>query len=423
MSEDDKNRSEAKPGNGAPSEARAESAPPRRRRWLRTSLLVLGPLAVLVVGAYIYMNTGRYSETDNAYVKSDMVLVSAEVGGPIKRIAVRENERVQAGDVLFEIDDAPYRVLVKRGESQVEAVQSFVTGLEHSYKQQLEQLELAKIDVAYNEHELERQQGLAARKLGTEADVDSARHDFEVAKQQIPIIEQALAQLRAQIGGQIAPELGSQMATLGAQTAPELGTQIAPELGGHGELGGNSFFDGNAAYRTVKSMLEDAKLDLAHTIVRAPFDGIVSHVPTVGHYVAPGSPVMSLVSDHDVWVEANYKETELTHVEPGQPVTIRIDTYPDHEWRGKVESISPATGSEFSVIPAQNASGNWVKVAQRIPVRISVDVRPGDPPLRAGMSAIVEIDTGFERPAPRFLSFLSVLRTSSVAEAAPVERY
>jgi membrane fusion protein (multidrug efflux system) len=394
---DDKNGSEVTPAEHTADEARAESAPQRPRRWLRTLLLVLGPVLVALAGAFIYMNSGRYVETDNAYVKSDTVLLGAEVAGPIKRVAVRENERVHASDVLFEIDDAPYRVMVERGESQVAAVESFIESLQASYEQQLEQLELAKIDIAYYERELERQQGLAARQLGTEADVDEARHDLEVARQQIPIIEQALAQLRAQIGGKIAPGLDG------------------------GELvGGTTLFHGNAAYRTVKAMLEDAKLDLARTIVHAPFDGVVTRVPTVGHFVSPGSPVLAVVSDHKVWVEANFKETQLTHVEPGQAVAIRIDTYPDHEWRGEVETISPATGSEFAVIPAQNASGNWVKVAQRIPVRISVDVRPGDPQLRAGMSAIVEIDTGFERQAPSFLSFLSILRTASIAEAAPV---
>jgi membrane fusion protein (multidrug efflux system) len=357
---------------------------PRRKRWLRSALLVLGPLLVVVVAAFIYMNSGRYVETDNAYVKSDTVLITAEVTGPIKRVAVRENHQVRAGEVLFEIDPAPYEVKVERGESQVAAVESFIESLEASYEQQMEQLELARINVAYFGRELERQQGLAARRLGTEADVDKARHDLEVAEQQIPIIEQALAQLRAQIGG-----------------------QIVVSHNGSAPIDAAALFTGNAAYRTVQSMLDDAKLDLAHTVVYAPYDGIVSRVPVVGHFVSAGAPVLALVADRDLWVEANFKETQLTHVEPGQAVVIHIDTYPDHEWRGEVETISPATGAEFSVIPAQNASGNWVKVAQRIPVRIRVVADPGDPQLRAGMSAIVEIDTRFNRPAPSFLSFLS----------------
>jgi membrane fusion protein (multidrug efflux system) len=133
-------------------------------------------------------------------------------------------------------------------------------------------------------------------------------------------------------------------------------------------------------------------------------------VPAVGNYFARGAPVMGVVSNSEVWIEANYKETELTHIEAGQATVVRLDTYPNLEWRGRVESISPATGSEFSVIPVQNASGNWVKVAQRIPVRIAIEVRPDDPPLRAGMSAIVEIDSHFERQVPEYLSFLNVLK-------------
>lgn len=348
-----------------------------RRRWLRLSLFALGPLFVLFCGGYLYMNSGRYTETDNAYVKATTALISVEVAGKISRVAVRENERVRAGDVLFEIDDGPYRVAVERAESQLEAVHAFIAGLHASYRKGLEELKLAHTNVAFAERELAREQSLADERLGSEVDLDQARHDLDIARQQIPIVEQTLAQLRAQLGG-------------------ETGLNV----------------DTHAAYRTVKSMLDDAILDLDHTVVRAPFDGVASRVPTGGSYVTPGVAVMGLVSNDDVWIEANYKETELTHVEVGQPVVVRIDTYPDQEWRGVVESISQATGAEFSVIPAQNASGNWVKVAQRIPVRIAVDIRPGDPPFRAGMSAIVEIDTGFERPAPKYLSFLKALQVS-----------
>jgi membrane fusion protein, multidrug efflux system len=190
--------------------------------------------------------------------------------------------------------------------------------------------------------------------------------------------------------------------------------QLRAQLGGEVHEG----LEGHPAFRTVKSMLEKAKLDLARTVVRAPFDGVVGRTPLVGHYVAAGAPVISLVAERGMWIEANYKETELTHIQPGQPVVIRIDAYPDSEWYGDVESISPATGAEFSVIPAQNASGNWVKVAQRIPVRIALREAADTPVLRTGMSAIVEIDTGFERRPPRFLGFLQTLRVTEPAHAA-----
>jgi membrane fusion protein (multidrug efflux system) len=273
--------------------------------------------------------------------------------------------------VLFEIDDDSYRAALDRAASQLEAVSSFIRGLEASYRQALEQLELAKINVAYAEREVAREQALAEKELGSERDLDTAEHNLDSARQQIPIIEQQLAQLRAQLGGK-----------------------------------GHVSVQDHPAYRVAKAAFDNAELELAWTTVRAPIDGVVSHVPLVGAYAAPGAPVMSVVSSDRLWVEANFKETQLTHVEVGQPVVVRVDTYKNHDWRGSVESISPATGAEFSVIPAQNASGNWVKVAQRIPVRISLDGPKDGLVLRAGMSTVVEIDTGYQREAPEFLGFL-----------------
>jgi membrane fusion protein, multidrug efflux system len=355
-----------------PANAGAARAPAQSRRGrLRASLLLLGPIVVLAVAGYVYMKSGRYASTDNAYVKSDKVIVSAEVSGPITHVEVHENEHVKKNDVLFVIDDGPYRVALERAEAQLAAVDSFIESLEASYRQRLEQLELARMNVAYTEHELERETGLAERGLGSDVDVDRARHEYDVARQQIPILNEALAQLRAQLGGDL-----------------EAGIRAHP------------------AYRAAKSAVDGAKLDLELTVVRAPFGGVASRVPVTGQYVAPGTAAMSIVADGNAWIEANFKETDLAHVEVGQPARILIDTYPDRDWRGTVESIGQATGAEFSVIPAQNASGNWVKVTQRIPVRISVRVAENDPTLRSGMSSTVEIDTGYQRPAPKFLSFL-----------------
>jgi membrane fusion protein (multidrug efflux system) len=357
------------PKTPANAETASSGAPPRRRkRALRLVLLVLGPLLVLVAGAYLYLTSGRYVGTENAYVKSDKVVVSPEVAGPITRVDVRENQRVEAGDVLFVIDDRPYHVTVEGAEAQLHAVESFLNGLKASYRRTLEQLSLARTNLAYAQRELNRQRSLAERQLASDSDVDKAQHDVEVAQKQIPITEQSLAQIRAQLGGASDVSLATQ-----------------------------------PAYIAMKARRDSAALDLKHTVVRAPFAGVASKVPVAGQYVAPGSAVMSIVKDYGVWVEANFKETDLTHVCPGQSVSIHVDTYPDREWHGRVESISEATGAEFSVIPPQNATGNWVKITQRIPIRIAVPVEEDDPVLRSDMSATVEIDTGFKRALPKFL--------------------
>jgi len=364
------------PSTPAPPAAATPAAPPRpapvrNRRIVRRTLLTLGPVAVLAVGGYFYFMSGRFIETDNAYVKADVAFVAAQVAGPIANVAVRENQRVKQGDILFTIDDRSFQVALQRAHAQLGAINDLVESFRAGYRETTEQLALARTTAAYQEREYERLSELAKRKLTSEVAVDDARQKRDVAHQQIQVTEQALEAARARLGGGPDRPLTEQ-----------------------------------AAYQAAKSMFDAATLEVEHTVVRAPFDGIASKVPTVGQYVAPGAPILSIVSDHDMWIEANYKETELTHVAPGQPVDIELDTYPGRTWRGSVESISQATGAEFSVIPAQNATGNWVKVAQRIPVRIAVQVAANDPELRVGMSAIVTIDTGYERPAPAIVRAL-----------------
>jgi membrane fusion protein (multidrug efflux system) len=361
---------------------RSPAAAPRpRQRLVRRTLLVLGPLVVIVGAIYVYLTTGRFVSTDNAYVKSDVGIVSAQISGPIVEVAVRENQPVAQGDVLFKIDDEPFRVKMQQVDAELGAVRDYVEGIRASYRQKLSQLELDKTNAVYQKRDFERLQSLAAKQLASQQAVDDARQKSDVANQTVVVSERALDQIRAQLGGDADKPLTEQ-----------------------------------AAYLALKAMRDTAVLDLERTVVRAKLDGIASKVPVVGQYVAPGTPIMSVVSNQEKWIEANFKETDLTHVVVGQPVTITLDTYPDREWRGRVQSISQATGAEFSVIPAQNATGNWVKVTQRIPVRVSIDMRAGDPELRVGMSADVKIDTGYERPAP---GFLTMLRPARVAEAAP----
>jgi membrane fusion protein (multidrug efflux system) len=373
----------APPANGAAAPA-AEGAPPTKsltRRIVRTTLLLAGPLIALTVGGYVYYTSGRIVETDNAYVKADVGIVSAEVAGPIVSVNVRENQRVAAGEVLFTIDARPFEVALTRADAQLAAINDFVESTRASYRHAMEQLELARTNAAYEQREFARLSALAQRELASETDVDEARHDRDVAVQEIQVTERTLDQIRARLGGDLERPVTEQ-----------------------------------AAYLAAKSTRDAAALDLEHTIVRAPFAGIASKLPTLGQYVAPGAPVMSVVADRGMWIEANYKETELTHVAAGQLVDITLDTYPDRVWRGRVESISQATGAEFAVIPAQNATGNWVKVAQRIPVRIAIEQHADDPELRAGMSAIVAIDTGHERPAPAWVRALLPSRPAFAAD-------
>jgi len=327
--------------------------------------------SVLVVGGYFYFMSGRFIETDNAYVKADVAVVAAQVAGPITNVAVHENQRVKQGDILFTVDDRSFQVALQRARAQLGAINDLVESFRAGYRQTTEQLALERTTAAYQQREYERLDELAKRKLTSDVVVDDARQKRDVANQQIQITERALEASRARLGG-----------------------------------GPDRPITEQAAYQAAKSMFDTAALDVEHTVVRAPFDGIASKVPTLGQYVAPGGPIMIIVADQHMWIEANYKETELTHVAVGQPVDIELDTYPGRTWRGNVESISQATGAEFSVIPAQNATGNWVKVAQRIPVRIAVDTESNDPALRVGMSAIVTIDTGYERPAPALVRAL-----------------
>lgn len=346
--------------------------PARPRRWLRRSLLLLGPLVVAVVGGYVYVTGGRYVSTENAYVQADKVMITAEVSGLIPEVAVRENQRVVKGDVLFRIDDRPYRIALAEVEARLAGVRDEIMSLKASYRQKQEELALARSDLAFAETEFERQSKLVATNAVSRAKFDAARHDLEVARQRIRVTEQEIAQIRAQLAGD-----------------PDIAVERHPR------------------YLAAKAAVDRAGLDLERTVVRAPFAGIASHTPQVGQQVignaAFSNPVMSLVADTGAWIEANFKETDLTHVRPGQAVTIHVDTYPDRAWRGTVESLSQATGAEFSVIPPQNATGNWVKVVQRFPVRIAVETNGDGPSLRAGMSTMVEIDTGRRRPLPGFV--------------------
>ena len=341
---------------------RPVSAGKSRRVWPRIVLLTLGPLAVLAVAATIYFSGGGTVSTDNAYVHASIVEVTAQVSGPVDTVMVRDNQRVAAGEVLFKIDRQPFEIALREADAALDHARSEVVALKASYRQKMQEIALAKSDRAFAEREWHRQRDLAAQNVASRAKLDQARHDYDVAARKLAILSEDLSRIAAALHGD--PEIKA---------------------------------DDHPAVREVLARLDAARLDLERTVIRAPIAGVVSEAPRLGQYVAAGSPVFSLVADDGLWIEANFKETALTHLRPGQPVRIEVDTYPGRRWSGAVDSVSQATGAVMSVLPAQNSSGNWVKVVQRIPVRIAIDAGLGAPALRAGMSADVTIETGHKR--------------------------
>lgn len=337
----------------------AEAVEDSRRLKLRRSLLIAGPLLTSIVGGWLWLNSGRYVGTEDAYVKADKVVISAEVAGTITQVNVRENQRVNAGDELFRIDNRHYRIALAKADAQLAAVTADINSIKASLQQKNEELMLARTNSDFAEREFARQSQLAKQKLNSAAQFDEARHKLDVARQQVSVTEQQRAQYLSRLNGN-----------------PDLPIEQHPD------------------YLEAKANRDAAALDIERTVVSAPFAGIASRVPQSGQYVSAGNAVMSVVGADRMWVEANFMETDLTNVHVGQAVTVTIDSYPDHEWRGRVLSISQATGAEFSVLPPQNASGNWVKIVQRIPLRIVIDAKPDDPQLRLGMTATVKIDTG-----------------------------
>jgi membrane fusion protein (multidrug efflux system) len=350
--------------------AQARGVVGRGKRRLRAVLLLAGPLAVGAIALTIWVHGGRHVSTDNAYVKASKTTISADVAGRVVSIAVRENEIVRAGQPLFRIDDEPLRIAVAKAEAQLQAVRLELDALRASYRQKREELKLAETNVPYAEREFRRQSELAERKIATETRLDEARNRLEVTRLQVSALKQDLARILASLAGD---------ADMPAERHPK--------------------------FLEVRAELDDARLNLKRAEVLAPDDGIVSRVESIrpGDYVRAGAAAFSLVSTRKQWIEANLKETDITHLAPGQKARIRVDAFPDTVWTATVESIGAATGSEFSILPPQNATGNWIKVVQRVPVRLVLDEAAGRPALRSGLSVIVDIDTGIERSLPALI--------------------
>ena len=344
-----------------------------RRPWLRRVLFLVLPLA-LIVGGYRYVTGGQVVSMDDAYVEADKVGISTDVSGIVKEVSVAENQHVDAEQVLYRLDELPFRIALARTQAQVGMIDDALNALKANYRDMQAQIKQAQGDLDYFDREFRRQQFLAGQHVASEAALDMARRNLQNAQQKLASLNQQLAAIAANLNGD-----------------PDGPVERNPR------------------YLEAVAQRDEAARQLDHTVVRAPFAGIVTNVSAIasGKYLQASTTAFYLVATDRVWVEANPKETEVTYVQPGQPVTIAVDTYPDIEWHGTVQSLSPAAAQEFSLLPAQNTSGNWVKVVQRVPMRVHVDTsHAGLPPLRAGMSVEVDVDTGHTRGLPHFLAAL-----------------
>jgi membrane fusion protein (multidrug efflux system) len=328
---------------------------------LRLLLMVVVPSLVAIIGLFLYLTGGRYVTTDNAYISAQKVLITPEVSGKVMRIAVTEGQLLNPGDELFAIDAEPYRLATQEAQARLARVVSDFQNLKSTLSSLGKQIELSTQTVTAMQSDFDRKTSLLRDRVSSPFDLDKARVALVVAKMQLEQLQQQEAAARIQLQGN-----------------PELPMEKYPQ------------------YMEATSALDRAKRDLANTILRAPIAGIATQVSSIqmGRFLTAGTAVFSVIGSDSVWVDANPKETDLTYVRAGQPVAITVDAFPSRTWTGKVAAISPGTGALFSILPPQNAAGNWIKVVQRVPVRIEFDAGQDLRRLRSGMSTYVEIDTG-----------------------------
>ncbi|HLJ18726.1 MAG TPA: HlyD family secretion protein [Stellaceae bacterium] len=336
------------------------------RRGVRFFLLVLGPAAVLAGAAYYYVTGGRYVSTEDAYVEADKVQISSDVPGRVVEVDVADHQTVGKGALLFRIDDEPYKIALARAEAQLVNARNNIEAMKATYRQKQAQLQQAKDSLDFYKRELDRQQKLVNNSFVSVSQFDQARHNYDGAHAQVSAVEQDLAQTLANLGGN-----------------PDIKVDDHPMV------------------RQAMAQRDQAALDLSHTRIVAPEDGITAKVDLrPGQYMQAGQAAFPLVEMHRLYIEANVKETDLTHLKAGQEATVEVDGYPGRQWRAVVTSLSPGTGSEFSILPPQNATGNWVKVVQRVPVRLVLVPGEETDGLRSGMSVSVDIDTHHQNPLP-----------------------
>ena len=340
----------------------------REDKGLLRRVLMIGGVAVVAVAALAFwLMGGRFVSTDDAYIQTQKLMVSTDVSGLVKTVNVREGEHVQKGQVLFTLDPHPFQIALDNAKAQLGQVVQSVEATKADYQSMLSAADAQRAQVDLNQRNYARYAALLKSNAIAPATYDQARLTLAASQQQLVQAEQTAKTQLAKLNGN-----------------PDIAPEQTPQ------------------YQQAQAAVDEAQRQLNHATVRAPFNGVVAEVDSL----QPGTLVISamsafsttsavgLVGTDKVWIEAHMKETDLTHVRAGDPVSITIDTYPDRTWHGHVDAVSAASGAAFSVLPAENASGNWVKVTQRIPTRIVIDRKKGDPELRAGMSAVVDIDTG-----------------------------
>ncbi|HXX03190.1 MAG TPA: HlyD family secretion protein [Xanthobacteraceae bacterium] len=345
----------------------------RRREKVRWVLFAVLPIA-LIAGCIWYVAGGRTMSTDDAYINAEKVGVATDVSGIVQDVAVKDNEHVAAGQILYRLDPRQFQIALDNAKANLAQTVLMLDSMKQDYKRMLSDAAAQQAQVDLDQTNFDRAAMLLRTGTTTQAVYDQANYTLQNDKNK-------LAALREQADVQLA------------------------KLGGNADTQTTKL----PQYLQAKAQVDEAQRELDHTVIRAPFGGTVVGVPAIapGKYLAASTTAFFLVDTDHIWVDATPKETELTYVHPGQKAVVTVDTYPDVEWHGVVESVSPAAAQEFSLLPAQNTSGNWVKVVQRVPMRIRLDTSDPDlPPLRAGMSVEVEVDTGHARGLPHFLTAL-----------------
>ncbi len=340
------------------------------RGLLRRVLMIGGIVIVAIVALVFWLTGGRYVGTDDSYIHAGQLMVSTDVSGLVTEVDVKEGQHVKAGQVLFRIDPKQFQIALDNAKGNLGQTRLTILSMRDDYQRMLRDIAAEQSTVQLDQITYDRYANLLRENSIAKLTVDQAKFALLTAQNTLSSLQDSAQVQLAKLGGNL---------NLPIESLPQ--------------------------YRQAQSQVDEQQRQLDHSVVRAPFDGTVTEVDSL----QPGTLVISalssfsttsavgLVSDNNIWVEANMKETDLTHVHVGDPAEVTVDTYPDHTWYGRVSAVSPATGSAFSVLPSENASGNWVKVAQRITVKVRLDLKRSDPPLSTGMSTYVTIDTGHRR--------------------------